>query len=152
MAVVETERHGQILVVRMNRPERLNALSHEMLPFRLVRGRAAVSVPLPVPGNVFGLAFSSDRSKLAVSIANDPVPKSSPIWRIGSMPWAQKPRRARHPGSKYPSFSFRPIMSSMAAVSEPIARTTGRCSCVPGRRALRCSKNRMGHRRQQAVT
>ena len=30
MAVVETERLGQILVVRMNRPERLNALSHEM--------------------------------------------------------------------------------------------------------------------------
>jgi enoyl-CoA hydratase/carnithine racemase len=30
MAVVETEEHGQILIVRMNRPERLNALSHEM--------------------------------------------------------------------------------------------------------------------------
>src|SRR6202790_1114653 len=30
MPVVETERHGQILVVRMNRPDRLNALSHEM--------------------------------------------------------------------------------------------------------------------------
>ena len=30
MAVVETEEHGQILVVRMNRPERLNALGHEM--------------------------------------------------------------------------------------------------------------------------
>jgi enoyl-CoA hydratase/carnithine racemase len=30
MAVVETERHGQILVVRMNRPERLNALNREM--------------------------------------------------------------------------------------------------------------------------
>ena len=30
MAVVETECHGQVLVVRMNRPERLNALSHEM--------------------------------------------------------------------------------------------------------------------------
>src|SRR5579864_8247228 len=30
MAVVETERHGEILVVRMNRPERLNALNHEM--------------------------------------------------------------------------------------------------------------------------
>ncbi|HVH76115.1 MAG TPA: enoyl-CoA hydratase-related protein [Stellaceae bacterium] len=30
MAVVETERHGQILVVRMNRPERLNALNHDM--------------------------------------------------------------------------------------------------------------------------
>src|SRR5436305_12905162 len=30
MAIVETERHGKILVVRMNRPDRLNALSHEM--------------------------------------------------------------------------------------------------------------------------
>src|SRR5947207_11176916 len=30
MAVVETERHGQVLVVRMNRPERLNALNLEM--------------------------------------------------------------------------------------------------------------------------
>ncbi|HEX3953035.1 MAG TPA: enoyl-CoA hydratase-related protein [Stellaceae bacterium] len=30
MAVVETEEHGQILVVRMNRPERLNALNGEM--------------------------------------------------------------------------------------------------------------------------
>src|ERR1700756_5265122 len=30
MAVVETERLGQVLVVRMNRPEQLNALSHEM--------------------------------------------------------------------------------------------------------------------------
>jgi len=30
MPVVETERHGQILVVRMNRPERLNALNHDM--------------------------------------------------------------------------------------------------------------------------
>ena len=30
MAVVETERHGQVLVVRMNRPDRLNALKTEM--------------------------------------------------------------------------------------------------------------------------
>src|SRR6516164_9465694 len=30
MAVVETERFGQVLVVRMNRPERLNALNQEM--------------------------------------------------------------------------------------------------------------------------
>jgi enoyl-CoA hydratase/carnithine racemase len=30
MAVVETERNGQVLIVRMNRPERLNALSAEM--------------------------------------------------------------------------------------------------------------------------
>src|SRR5438477_739736 len=30
MAVVETERNGQVLIVRMNRPERLNALNPEM--------------------------------------------------------------------------------------------------------------------------
>ena len=30
MAVVETDRNGQVLVVRMNRPERLNALNAEM--------------------------------------------------------------------------------------------------------------------------
>lgn len=30
MSVLETERHGQVLVVRMNRPERLNALNHEL--------------------------------------------------------------------------------------------------------------------------
>src|SRR5260370_40081230 len=30
MAVVETQRHGQVLVVGVNGPERLNALSHEM--------------------------------------------------------------------------------------------------------------------------
>src|SRR5882757_9649218 len=30
MAVVETERKGQVLIVRMNRPERLNALNNEM--------------------------------------------------------------------------------------------------------------------------
>lgn len=30
MPVVETERHGQILIVRMNRPERLNALNFEL--------------------------------------------------------------------------------------------------------------------------
>jgi enoyl-CoA hydratase/carnithine racemase len=30
MAVVETEQHGEVLIVRMNRPERLNALSTEM--------------------------------------------------------------------------------------------------------------------------
>ena len=30
MSFVETERHGQVLVVRMNRPERLNALGQEL--------------------------------------------------------------------------------------------------------------------------
>ena len=30
MAFVETERRGQVMVIRMNRPERLNALGHDL--------------------------------------------------------------------------------------------------------------------------
>ena len=30
MAVVETERHREIFIIRMNRPERLNALNHDL--------------------------------------------------------------------------------------------------------------------------
>src|SRR5712692_7709501 len=30
MAFVETERQGQVMVVRMNRPERMNALGHDL--------------------------------------------------------------------------------------------------------------------------
>jgi enoyl-CoA hydratase/carnithine racemase len=30
MAIIETERHGQVMVIRMNRPERLNALGQEL--------------------------------------------------------------------------------------------------------------------------
>jgi TolB protein len=47
------------------------AWSHEMAPFKLVRGRSATPVPLSVPGSIFGLAFSPDHTKLAVSIAHE---------------------------------------------------------------------------------
>jgi len=47
------------------------AWSHEMAPFKLVRGRDATPVPLSVPGSIFGLAFSPDHTKLAVSIAHE---------------------------------------------------------------------------------
>src|SRR5215470_13202118 len=30
MGFVETERHGQVIIIRMNRPERLNALGQEL--------------------------------------------------------------------------------------------------------------------------
>ena len=30
MAMVETEKHGQVMVIRLNRPERLNALGTEL--------------------------------------------------------------------------------------------------------------------------
>ena len=62
MAVVETERHGQILVVRMNRPERLNALNHEIrsaladtwADFRDARSRGRRSSPAPAAASAPG--------------------------------------------------------------------------------------------------
>jgi TolB protein len=45
------------------------ALSHDFSPFALVRGKDAQAVPLSVSGSVFGLSFSPDKKKLAVSIA-----------------------------------------------------------------------------------
>ncbi|HMJ54310.1 MAG TPA: tolB protein [Polyangiaceae bacterium] len=47
------------------------ALSHDYSPFRLVRGPSATPVPITLPGSVFGIAFSSDHSKIAVSVARD---------------------------------------------------------------------------------
>jgi TolB protein len=51
------------------------AWSHDYLPFALVRGKEARVIPLPVTGSVFGLSFSPDRKKLAVSIAADSTSK-----------------------------------------------------------------------------
>ena len=47
------------------------ALSHDYMPFKLVRGPSATPIPLAMPGSVFGVAFSPDRTKLAVSVAKD---------------------------------------------------------------------------------
>jgi len=47
------------------------AISHDYSPFRLAHGRAAAAVALALPGSVFGLAFSADRTKLAVSVADE---------------------------------------------------------------------------------
>lgn len=46
------------------------AISRDYGPFQLAKGRDAAVIPLAIPGSVLGLAFSPDRSKLAVSIAS----------------------------------------------------------------------------------
>ena len=59
MAVVETERQGQVLIVRMNRPDRLNALNTEMRQmlaetwtgFRHARSWRWRSSPAPAGGS-----------------------------------------------------------------------------------------------------
>jgi TolB protein len=47
------------------------ALSHEFSPFRLVKGPTATPIAVNVPGSIFGLTFSPDHSKLALSVAGD---------------------------------------------------------------------------------
>ncbi len=47
------------------------AFSKDLSPFTLVKGRSATPVPVAVPGSIFGLGFSPDRTKLALSVANE---------------------------------------------------------------------------------
>jgi TolB protein len=47
------------------------ALSHDYMPFKLVHGPAATPVPISLQGSVFGIAFSPDHTKIAVSVARD---------------------------------------------------------------------------------
>jgi len=45
------------------------AFSHDYSPFKLVRGPSATPVPLALPGSIFGIAFSADHAKIALSVA-----------------------------------------------------------------------------------
>jgi TolB protein len=47
------------------------AQSHDYMPFKLVRGPSAIPVPITLTGSVFGIAFSPDHSKIAISVARD---------------------------------------------------------------------------------
>jgi TolB protein len=51
------------------------AWSRDMSPFQLARGKSASVVPLSVPGSIFGLAFSPDHGKIAVSVAHEGATK-----------------------------------------------------------------------------
>ncbi|MET0593790.1 MAG: tolB protein, partial [Polyangiaceae bacterium] len=47
------------------------AISHDYNPFKLVRGPSATPLPINLPGSIFGIAFSADHSKIAISVAKD---------------------------------------------------------------------------------
>lgn len=74
------------------------ALSRDFGPFRLVRGAEATAVPLPVAGSVMGLAFTPDRKKLAVAVADEGTAKiyvggadGSDVAPISTAPLANHP-------------------------------------------------------------
>jgi TolB protein len=72
------------------------ALSSDFSPFRLAFGPNATPVPLSVPGSIMGLAFSSDRSKMALTVMNE---GQSQVWvgeREKLQPMATAPF-ANHP-------------------------------------------------------
>jgi TolB protein len=47
------------------------ALSNDYSPFRVVFGPNATPVPMAIPGSVMGLAFSADRTKMAVTAMDE---------------------------------------------------------------------------------
>jgi TolB protein len=51
------------------------AWSRDFSPFQLARGKSASVVPVQVPGSIFGLSFSPDHTKLAVSVAHEGATK-----------------------------------------------------------------------------
>jgi TolB protein len=53
------------------------ALSDDYSPFHLVHGPNATPVPLAVPGSIMGLAFSGDRTKLALTVMSE---AKSQLW------------------------------------------------------------------------
>jgi TolB protein len=72
------------------------ALSQDYTPFRLVFGPSATPVPLSFPGSIMGLAFSTDRSRMALTIMSE---GRSQVWvgeRDRLQPMASPPF-ANHP-------------------------------------------------------
>jgi TolB protein len=47
------------------------ALSNDYEPFRLVFGPSATPVPITIPGSIMGLAFSADRTRLALTVMDN---------------------------------------------------------------------------------
>jgi TolB protein len=72
------------------------ALSTDYSPFRVVFGPSASPVPMTIPGSVLGLAFSPDRSKMALTVMDN---GESRIWvgDKGSLNPAPSPPFANHP-------------------------------------------------------
>jgi TolB protein len=72
------------------------ALSRDFSPFRLVMGPEATPVPVGIPGSILGLAFSADRSRLAVAAMDG---GASQLWigDRGNLQRSASPPFANHP-------------------------------------------------------
>jgi TolB protein len=72
------------------------ALSKDYASFRLVYGPNATPVPITIPGSIMGLAFSSDRNRLAI-VSMDEGKSSLWLGDHGALSPMQTPPFANHP-------------------------------------------------------
>ena len=116
MRLVVTGRHGQVAQSLLERAAALNVDVHAAArpDFDLAR-------PAEVERALIDLAARRHRQRRRLHRGRSRR-KRTRSRLSGSMPWARKPPRVRPKGSEFPSFSFRPTMCSMAALTAPIAR------------------------------
>jgi TolB protein len=81
------------------------ALSNDYSPYRLVMGPTAKPVPISIPGSVMGLAFSSDRTRMALTVMSE---AASQLW-IGD--------RGRFQPMNTPPFANHPVFGPMGKVA-----------------------------------
>ncbi|MBV9948824.1 MAG: PD40 domain-containing protein [Myxococcales bacterium] len=102
------------------------ALSTNYSPFRLVYGPDATPVPLSVPGSILGVAFSADRTRMALTVMSE---GASQLWsgrgaRLEPMP---APPYANHP-------TFGPLDKVAYVAGTPVQRVyvNGKAVSPPG--------------------
>jgi TolB protein len=81
------------------------ALSDDYSPFRLVFGPSARPVPITLPGSIMGLAFSSDRTRMALTTMSE---GASQLW-IGD--------RGRFQPMASPPFANHPVFGPLGKVA-----------------------------------
>jgi TolB protein len=101
------------------------ALSHDYLPFKLVRGPSATPVPIALTGSVFGIAFSPDHAKIAISVAKDGTSHihvgnadGTALQPISTVPLANHP--VFGPGARWPTSVAAPPGNASTSTAKPI--------------------------------
>jgi TolB protein len=102
------------------------ALSNDYGPFRLAFGPKATPVPIGIPGSIMGLAFSSDRARIALTVMDG---GSSQLWagERGKLQPIPTPPFANHP-------VFGPLGKTGYVAGTPVQRVyvDGKAISPPG--------------------
>jgi TolB protein len=102
------------------------ALSRDYEPFRLVAGATASPVPLPIQGSILGVAFSPDRSRVALTVM---IEGRSELWS-GDM--ANLKSVATPPLTNHPVFGPMGKMAYVAGTPVQRVYVDGKAISPPG--------------------